>query len=97
LVHIPGADALPKDANADGSLNLPKVPQLADYRGFVFVNFDKNAENLETYLAGAKEYLSYVADQGADGMEIIRGTQQYSAKANWKLLQENSADGYHAA
>src|SRR5260370_35840780 len=30
-------------------------------------------------------------------MEIVGGTQEYSAKANWKMLQENSADGYHGA
>ena len=97
LVHVPGEDALPNHINADGSLNLQKVPQLADYRGFVFFNFDRNAEGLDSYLADAKEYLSYVADQGEHGMEIVRGMQEYSAKANWKLLQENSADGYHAA
>ena len=28
--------------------------------------------------------------------EIVRGTNQYSFAANWKLLVENSIDGYHA-
>jgi p-cumate 2,3-dioxygenase alpha subunit len=30
-------------------------------------------------------------------MVVVGGAQTYSARANWKLLQENSADGYHAA
>jgi p-cumate 2,3-dioxygenase alpha subunit len=30
-------------------------------------------------------------------MEIVGGAQEYSINANWKLLQENSADSYHAA
>jgi p-cumate 2,3-dioxygenase alpha subunit len=28
-------------------------------------------------------------------MEIIRGTQEYAIRANWKLLVENSFDDYH--
>jgi hypothetical protein len=29
-------------------------------------------------------------------MTIVGGTQEYSMRANWKLLTENSIDGYHA-
>jgi benzoate/toluate 1,2-dioxygenase alpha subunit len=29
-------------------------------------------------------------------MEVLDGTHEYSAKANWKLMVENSVDGYHA-
>jgi len=37
-----------------------------------------------------------VCDQSEAGMEIVTGTQAYSMRANWKLLVENSIDGYHA-
>jgi len=74
---------------------LRKVPRVHSYRGFVFVNFDPTAEDLETYLAGAKDYLDAVADHGPDGVEVIRGTQLYAARANWKLLVENTMDFYH--
>ena len=58
-----------------------------------------------TYLAGAREYLDYVVD-GPEavaelfgipegGLELLRGTHSYAIKANWKLLAENSIDGYH--
>src|SRR5258708_19389482 len=94
---MPGREALPPDANNDGSLNLRRVELLEEFKGFVFVCFDADAEPLVEYLAGAADYLSYVADQGPLGMEIVGGTQEYSAKANWKMLQENSADGYHGA
>ena len=56
---------------------------------------DRAAEPLVDYLAGAAAYLGYVADQGAEGMEIVTGSQDYCVAANWKLLQENSVDGYH--
>ena len=30
-------------------------------------------------------------------MRVVKGEQRYSIRANWKLLAENSVDGYHAA
>ena len=50
---------------------------------------------LADYLAGAKEYIDLVADQGEAGMEIVGGGQKYFINANWKLLAENSVDGFH--
>jgi p-cumate 2,3-dioxygenase subunit alpha len=97
LIEVPGRSSLPEAFNADGTMNLARVPKCAEYRGFVFVCFDRDAVSLEEYLAGARAYLDYVADQGERGMEIVGGAQEYSVAANWKLLQENSADGYHAA
>jgi p-cumate 2,3-dioxygenase alpha subunit len=38
-----------------------------------------------------------VVDHSQAGMEIVGGTQEYSIRANWKLLVENSIDGYHAS
>jgi phenylpropionate dioxygenase-like ring-hydroxylating dioxygenase large terminal subunit len=85
VLDLPGADAYSGAFNArDFSLAL--VPQQASYRGFFFISFNRNAESLEDYLAGAKEYLDAVADQGEHGMEVIAGTQLYAARANWKLL-----------
>jgi len=54
--------------------------------------------SLESYLAGAREFLDLVCDQSESegGMEILQGTHEYSVRANWKLLVENSYDGYHA-
>ena len=31
----------------------------------------------------------------SDSLEVLAGTHQYGIKANWKLLVENSIDGYH--
>src|SRR5260370_34251902 len=54
---------------------------------------------------GGRQYIDDVVDgaeEGArlfgsqeGGMELIRGTHAYAVKANWKLLAENSIDGYH--
>jgi p-cumate 2,3-dioxygenase alpha subunit len=89
-------ETYPGDFNADGCANLVAVPRLAAYRGFYFLNYDPDAVPLEAYLARATEILDLVADHAPGGMEIIGGTQDYSIEANWKLLAENSFDGYHA-
>ncbi|MGI4815068.1 MAG: aromatic ring-hydroxylating oxygenase subunit alpha [Janthinobacterium lividum] len=96
LVHQPIPESYAANCNADGALNLQRVPHFDVHAGFIFVNFSEHPESLRDYLAGAGEYLEHVAIQGEHGMEIIGGTQTYSAHANWKLLQENSVDGYHA-
>lgn len=83
--------------NEDGCANLPSAPQAAGYRGFWFLNYDAGAASLEDNLADYRTLLDLVADQGPDGMEIIGIDQKYSIRANWKLLMENSYDGYHAA
>lgn len=71
---------------------------VVSYRDLVFVNFNPaNDVSLEDYLADAKDYIDLMADQSAGHMEITPGTQSYSMKGNYKLLVENSIDGYHAA
>ncbi|QHE91520.1 Rieske 2Fe-2S domain-containing protein [Pandoraea fibrosis] len=87
----------PENFGADCSVDLYRVPRLEVYKDFYFVNFDANAISLPDYLADAKEMLDLLYEQSPDGMEIIGGEQQYSIRANWKLLVENSVDGYHAA
>jgi len=78
--------------------SLAAVVRHESYRGLHFVCFDRNAEPLADYLAGAREILDLIADQSLDGsMRVVKGEQRYSIRANWKLLAENSVDGYHAA
>ena len=86
----------PDDFGQAGCQDLVRVPKLAQYRDFWFVNYDAGAIALEDYLADARELIDVVADHSPDGMEIIGGAQEYSIAANWKLLVENSTDGYHA-
>jgi phenylpropionate dioxygenase-like ring-hydroxylating dioxygenase large terminal subunit len=62
----------------------------------IFVSYDPDIVNLESYLGDAREYLDYMIDFGGEEVEIVQGAQAYSMKANWKLLVENSMDGYHA-
>ncbi len=72
-----------------------RSPRFDSFRGFIFVCFDRETGPLREYLAGAAEYLDLVADQDPAGMRVIPGSNRYSIKANWKLMVENSVDGYH--
>ncbi len=96
LVDQPGQDSYPKDFNASGAVNLARVERFENYRGLYFVCFDSNVVSLEAYLGKAREYIDLLMDQSEAGMEVIGGTQAYAIDANWKLLAENSVDGYHA-
>jgi benzoate/toluate 1,2-dioxygenase alpha subunit len=40
-------------------------------------------------------FLDLVADQGAEGVELLPGTHSYTFNANWKLQIENCVDAYH--
>ena len=95
LIALPDEDSYGPGFDRS-TLALHAPPRFDSYRGFVFVSFNPNVESLHDYLAGAREYLDLVCDQSETHMEILPGTQEYSIKANWKLLVENSIDGYHA-
>ncbi|MDH3601880.1 MAG: aromatic ring-hydroxylating dioxygenase subunit alpha [Candidatus Tectomicrobia bacterium] len=95
LIGVPGEDAYGTGFDRQ-ELGLATAPRMASYRGFIFVNFNPDADDLIDYLAGAREYLDLICDQSEAGMEVVSGTQEYCMRANWKLLVENSIDGYHA-
>lgn len=97
LKSLPGADRYSADFKGQERGNLVPVPVFSNYRGMCFVNFDPQACSLEDYLGNVREYLDLVIDQSEAGMTILNGKQEYAIRANWKLLVENSNDGYHAA
>ena len=94
---IPGEDAYSEAFDREERRLREPPGGVSTYRDLVFVNFNPaNDVSLEDYLADAKDYIDLMADQSAGHMEIVSGTQSYSMKGNYKLLVENSIDGYHA-
>lgn len=85
----------PAEFNRDGIYNLRSVPQLDNRGGFYFLNFDASATSLTDYLAGASDRIDMLEDHSAAGLEMIAGCHEYYIKANYKLMCENSYDGYH--
>jgi len=96
LIGVPGEEAY-SDAFAREDFGLMEAPRVERYRGFYFVNFDAGAEPLHDYLAGARAHFDLLEDAALEGLEIVGGSQQYSMRANWKLMMENGFDGYHPA
>ena len=94
LIGVPGEDAYGPFFDKS-ELGLKTPPKVDSYRGFYFVSFNPAVEDLLTYLAGARDYLDLIVDQAEAGMRVVHGSNQYTIKANWKLLAENSLDGYH--
>lgn len=94
LVNVPSAeDYAASPADVYGGLHTPRIES---YRGFWFVNFSGDAPDLRSWLGTATYLLDLAVDQSEDGIEVLAGTHNYELHANWKLLVENSVDGYHA-
>jgi p-cumate 2,3-dioxygenase alpha subunit len=71
-------------------------PRTAVYRDFVFITFNADAPPLEEHLGPVLPYLDAVVDQSLTGdMEVVTGSHLYRMGGNWKLIVENSLDGYH--
>ena len=95
LMGVPGRERFDDGIFARDDLNLKEVPRVESCYGFVFVCFDAEAMSLAEYLGDVQGVLETLSLHGPEGMEIVGGTHEYSINANWKLLFENSADGYH--
>ena len=93
----PGEERYTAGHKESGLSNMVPVPRFDRHAGFCFISFDAEVVPLSDYLAGAKEILDLIASHSRSGMTIVEGGQQYAIRANWKLLAENSVDGYHAA
>jgi p-cumate 2,3-dioxygenase alpha subunit len=93
LKGVPGEDAYSEAFDKD-ALGLEPVPRMHNHRGCIFVSYDPDIESFESYMAEALPVLDNTLDLG--DVEFVEGQLKYSMRANWKLLVENSMDGYHA-
>jgi p-cumate 2,3-dioxygenase subunit alpha len=97
LMTLPGSSGYPDGFKNDPQKQMVHAPRMERFGDFFFINFAQDGDDLATYLADAGDYLNLVAQHSASGMQIVGGTQEYAMRGNWKLLAENSFDGYHAA
>ena len=96
LVGIPGKDAYSEGCFENAERSLRPVARLEHYRGLYFLSFKPDIVPLHDWLAGAREYIDVMLDQSPSGeLRVVEGSHRYSMRANWKLLSENSVDGYH--
>lgn len=95
LVAVPHEDAYPSDIDFKSRYGLRPAPRVEAYRGFVFVSFNPDVEDLVTHLAGATYEFDCMIDQSPQGLEVIRGAHLFSSRVNWKMAVENAHDVYH--
>jgi len=93
LKSVPGEEAYSEAFDRD-ALGLEPAPRMHNHRGCIFVSFDPEIESFASYMGDALAVFDNTLDLG--DMEFVHGQFKYSMRANWKLLVENSMDGYHA-
>lgn len=79
----------------DEKYNLAQVPRVESYRGFVFGTLNLDAPPLAEYLGGVAGPLDEWLDRHPGGKVAFCEANRLKFKGNWKLLYDNSADGYH--
>jgi 3-phenylpropionate/trans-cinnamate dioxygenase alpha subunit len=74
-----------------------QVPQLVNYKGLLFGNWDPDAPSFEDYLGDMIWYLDSWIDRFDTGTEVLDGVHKWVIDCNWKLPAEQFAsDIYHA-
>lgn len=86
-----GAPCMDKTAGFDPSENGLVRLRLESWAGFMFVCFDREAENLIDYLGDLPDqFRSYDFSE----MRVTRRLE-YKIRCNWKIYTENSTECYH--
>ncbi len=75
--------------------NLMQVPRVESYRGFVFGTLNADAPALTDYLGPVRRPLDEWLDRHPGGALEVREANRLKFNGNWKLLYDNSCDGYH--
>ncbi len=77
-------------------LQMPRIPRVATYRGFVFASLAPSGPDLLSYLGPAATAIDDLVDRSPTGtVERTGGTLRYAVNANWKIPTENYNDFGH--
>ena len=94
LSGVPWSDGYACDFS-DARYNLAQVPRIAVYRGFIFGTLNLDMPLLEDYLGPVRQPFDEWLDRHPGGDIAYCDANRYKFKGNWKLLYDNSCDGYH--
>jgi 3-phenylpropionate/trans-cinnamate dioxygenase alpha subunit len=94
LKGVPGYKAFYEDELVKSEHGLPKVAQVASYKGFVFGTNDATAPPLEEFL-GATGRLGIDLLACSGDMVVVPGIQKFVVDCNWKFALDNLFDWYH--
>ena len=61
----------------------------------MFASLNPQVPELDEHLGAARTAIDMLVDQAPEGLEVLRGSADYTFAGNWKLQAENGVDGYH--
>jgi phenylpropionate dioxygenase-like ring-hydroxylating dioxygenase large terminal subunit len=94
LIGVPGHGDLYHEDLDRGKWGLPRVAQVASYRGMIFGTFDPDAPSLEEYLGDIRWGLDMLFEQGE--FTAVPGIARWTMNVNWKFASDNAiGDMYH--
>ena len=80
----------------DGSLDLVRVPRVANYRGFIFASLAAAGPDLVEFLGPVATSIDDMVDRAPGGLlEVAGGVSRHAYDGNWKLVVENHNDTLH--
>lgn len=94
LSGVPWPDGYACDFG-EAKFNLAQVPRVQSYRGFIFGTLNPDAPSLEDYLGPVRTPLDEWLDRHPGGKVAFCDANRLKFNGNWKLLYDNSCDGYH--
>jgi phenylpropionate dioxygenase-like ring-hydroxylating dioxygenase large terminal subunit len=75
---------------------LVRAPQLANYRGLLFLRLSEDGPEFADYIAPVRRYIDqWLGRSPLEKVEVVLPPQRYEYPGNWKLQAENGFDGYH--
>ena len=94
LSGVPWPEGYSCDFN-DAKYNLAQLPRVESYRGFIFGTLNSNAPSLKDYLGLIRKPIDEWLDRHPGGKVKFANANRLKFMGNWKLVYDNSADGYH--
>ena len=94
LQGVPWPDGYAGDMS-DAKYNLAQVPRVESYRGFIFGTLNADAPSLIDYLGPVARPIDEWLDRHPGGKVALCNANRLKLNGNWKLVYDNSADGYH--
>lgn len=99
LIGVPHAEGYAKSFDK-GDRHLGRFPRVESYRGFIFGSLNPGVPDVVEWLGPATEYIDQWIDRGSGqrrAIELSNGKSHMPIAANWKIVGDNFADGYHVA
>lgn len=81
---------------AQASQGVVQLPNVINYRGFVFVRLSPDGIGFHDYFGDSLSSIDNMVDRSPEGrLEVAGGVLRYMHQCNWKMFVENLNDAMH--